>query len=114
VTVDGAELHEDLLLLEVLNIRSIGPNLVLSADANPSDGVFSVVTAGEAHREALVEYLHCRMSRDDCRLSLPTVQARRIEIEGWDLMHVDDDVRRPPSTAAVTIDIEPGAVQLLV
>jgi diacylglycerol kinase family enzyme len=114
VTVDGAELHEDLLLLEVLNIRSVGPNLVLSPDANPSDGVFSVVAAGEGHRQSLVEYLRCRIKGEEGSLALPTRQARRIEIQGWDLMHVDDEVRRPPSMAAVTIGIEAGAVRLLI
>jgi diacylglycerol kinase family enzyme len=114
VTIDGAGLDEDLLLLEVLNIRSVGPNLVLSPDADPSDGVFSVVAAGERHREELVAYLHRRRTGEPCSLSLPSRLATRIEIHGWDLMHVDDEVRRPPSMADVTIDIEPGAVLLLV
>ena len=39
------------------NTPAVGSNLLLSADANPSDGFFSVVTAGEEHRDAIREYL---------------------------------------------------------
>ena len=51
LTLDGTRQDGELLVLEVLNIRSVGPNLVLSPDVDCSDGFFSVVTAGEEHRE---------------------------------------------------------------
>ena len=40
IVADGARMTGEFLLVEVLNIRSIGPNLVLSPEANPSDGLF--------------------------------------------------------------------------
>ena len=50
VVADGARTTRKLILVEVLNICSIGPNLVFSADANLSDGVFRVVHAGGTAR----------------------------------------------------------------
>lgn len=112
LTLDGTRLDaEELLIVEVLNIRSIGPNLVFSPEVDSSDGYFSVVTAADEHREALAEYLRQRYEGNDPRLCLPTRRARRVEIDGWDQLHVDDTIRRGSSSAS--IDIEPAAVRVL-
>jgi diacylglycerol kinase (ATP) len=49
IVADGVRSAGEFLLVEILNIRSIGPTLVLSAEANPSNGLFCVVMAGEEH-----------------------------------------------------------------
>ena len=82
----------ELLVFEVLNIRSIGPNLELSVDADHSDGVFSVVTAGEEHRDLHLRYLEDRMAGTDQRLRIPT---------------------RPARTSHMTLSIEAAAEQYL-
>ena len=51
------------LLVEVLNMPSIGPNLVLSNDADPADSWFSVVIATEQHRRVIDKYLELRSSK---------------------------------------------------
>jgi diacylglycerol kinase family enzyme len=114
VSLDGARMEDEFLLLEVLNIRSLGPNLELAADADPSDGWFSVVTAREEHRDELDLYLRHRIERTGGRLSLPTRRARRVEILGWEEMHVDDEVLSGPSIGTVSIRIEAAALQFLV
>ena len=43
VTVDGRDLSGEYILFEVMNIKSIGPNLFLAPDADPGDGLFDVV-----------------------------------------------------------------------
>src|SRR5688572_4946142 len=42
VLLDGLDLSGEFLLLEALNIKSVGPNLCLAADANPSDGLLDL------------------------------------------------------------------------
>jgi diacylglycerol kinase (ATP) len=113
VTVDGEPMERDFILLEVLNIRSVGPNLVLAPDADPSDGWFDVVTAGEEQREAIDEYLRHRIEGREVRLRLPTRRARRIDIQGWEELHLDDLVCAGPGMADVSISIEPAAVQVM-
>jgi diacylglycerol kinase family enzyme len=111
--VDKEQMDGDFLLLEVLNIRSVGPNLVLSPDGDPSDGLFCVVMAGEEHRDRLERYLREKIEGRETRLSLPVKRAREVEIGGWDEMHVDDEVRSGSSIGAVSIRIEAGALQVL-
>ena len=66
------------LLVEVLNIRSIGPNLVFGPDASPSDGYFDVILAQECHREEMLAYLGHRAEGRDTRLALPRHRAREV------------------------------------
>ena len=101
-------------LFEILNTPSVGANLVLAGRADPSDGYFDVVTAGEADRGKIAGYLRALRDRTEATLSLPARRARRAEITGWDRMHVDDEVRRIAETGKVTIEVEPGAIEFLV
>jgi diacylglycerol kinase (ATP) len=111
IVIDGEEQTDDFLLVEVLNIPSIGPNLVLSDEANPTDGLFSVVIATEAHRGVLDEYLAHRISGGERPLSMPPRHARRVEIRGSTEVHVDDQLLDTPSPQTVSMAIEPGALQ---
>jgi diacylglycerol kinase (ATP) len=113
ITVDGIATTGDFLLVEILNMPSIGPNLVLAQDANPSDGFFSVVIATESHRQVLDEYLEHRGAGGDEPLALTSRHARHIEIRGWSDVHVDDQVLHTGATATVSIDVEPAAVVFL-
>jgi diacylglycerol kinase family enzyme len=113
-TVDDRPIDGEFLLIEILNIPSVGANLVLAGHADPSDGYFDVVTAGEAERDAIADYLDSLREGRQALLSLPVRRARRVEIAGWDRMHVDDEVRRIAEAGKVTIEVEPGAVEILV
>jgi diacylglycerol kinase family enzyme len=113
MSVDGTELTVGVLLVEVLNISAVGPNLVLSSDADPSDGLFSVVLASEEHREVLDAYLQQRIEGRECHLSLPAYRARHVEIQGLRDLHVDDRIFHLPSPRTVSIRIEPAALELL-
>jgi diacylglycerol kinase (ATP) len=113
LTLDGIVTTGDFLLVEILNMPSIGPNLVLARDANPSDGFFSVVIATESHRQVLAEYLEHRAAGGEEPLALTPRHARHIEIRGWSDVHVDDQVLHTGATATVTIDIEPAAIDFL-
>jgi diacylglycerol kinase family enzyme len=112
--LDGEETTGDVILAEVLNTRSVGPNIVLSEDADPSDGYFSVVTAGEEHRDELTQYLRDRLEGREHRLSLPARRARHIELHGQGDTHVDDELLRSAIPGALSIHIEPGAVEVLI
>ncbi len=96
------------------NIGSIGPNLVLSADARPSDGQFSLVTAGEEHRDELADYLEDLIDgRRDHRPFLKSQQVRHVTLEGATDIHIDDEALSTSPTGMVSIAVEAGAVELL-
>jgi diacylglycerol kinase family enzyme len=114
LTVDGESISGQFLLAEILNIQSVGPNLVLSADADPSDGYFSVVTATEDQREDVARYLKDLIDGREGSLSLPTIRARDIDIETVEDVHVDDEIVRFPMSATMSVRIEAAAVEFLV
>jgi diacylglycerol kinase family enzyme len=113
IAVDGQEHTGEFLLVEVLNIPSIGPNLVLSDEANPGDGLFSVVIATERHRGLLDEYLTRRIGGSDRPLSMPPLHATRVEIRGSTEVHVDDQLLRTHSPQTVSMTIEPAVLEFL-
>jgi diacylglycerol kinase (ATP) len=111
LTIDGDQLDAELLVFEVLNIRSIGPNLELCVAADHSDGVFSVVTAGEEHRDLLVRYLDDRIAGTEHQLRIPTRTAHTVEVRSASQVHVDDQLEPGPSSSPMTLRIEVAAVQ---
>lgn len=111
IDVDGVRTTGDFLLVEVLNIRSIGPNLVLAPEADPSDGVFSVVMAGEEHREELVRYLESRLEDREHAPSLFSKSGQHITLQGATDVHVDDRIL--PSSGTLSIHVEAGALDIL-
>ena len=89
IEVDDVDVSGEFLFIEAMNIVSIGPQLRLAPDADPADGHFDVVLAGERERAALMEYLDLGEPVEAPRL--PTHRARRVVVvcEPAEL-HVDD------------------------
>jgi diacylglycerol kinase (ATP) len=113
LVVDGKPIADEFLLVEVLNIRSIGPNLVLGPDASPCDGYFDVVTAQECHREELLAYLERRAEGHAARLALPRYRARRVVIGDCGELHIDDERIDTCQMPSISIRIEPAAITVL-
>jgi diacylglycerol kinase family enzyme len=113
IRVDGDEMAGDFILAEVLNTRSVGPNLVLNDDADPFDGYFCVVTAEDKHRNELQRYIDDRIKGRESSLSLPARRARHVEIHGRGDTHVDDELVRSAIPGAISIHLEAAAVEFL-
>lgn len=114
VAVDDLPVEGEFLLVEVLNIPSVGANLALAPDADPSDGLLDIVIAEETQRGELADYLDKRIAGGEPRLSLPTRRGRRVEVRGWEQMHVDDEVRKVSQKGAVTIEARPRAIEFMI
>jgi diacylglycerol kinase (ATP) len=112
--VDGKTISKTLLLVEVLNMRSVGPNLLLAPEADPSDGFFDVITAEASHRDRLMSYLEDRAEGRDANLSLPRSRAREVVIESCAELHIDDERIDICDLGEVSIRVEPAAITVLV
>jgi len=112
ITLDGTSIADDYLLVEVLNIPSVGPGVSLSADVNPADGLLSVVVATEAEREQLAAYLKARQNGEPASAGLRSWRASHIELRGLAAFHVDDEVRSAHG-ATVTIGITPASLAVM-
>jgi diacylglycerol kinase (ATP) len=94
VEVDGVDLSGDYIAVEVTNIREIGPNFPLAADADPGDGLLDVVLVGAEHREALAGYFEDRLAGVEPRPQrLSSRRGKRVSLRppAETSLHVDDE-----------------------
>ena len=110
--IDDEEVAGDYLLVEVLNIASVGPRLRLSAETTPADGFLSVVIAGAADRDAIRMHLNESSDEPDSHAWLKSWRASRVEVRGWHEYHVDDEVCTSP-TGKLAIAIRPSSLPVL-
>ena len=112
ISIDGEAIDGDYLLVEVLNIASVGPRLRLSAETAPADGMLSLVIAVADDRDAIRAHLRRSWEDDDSHAWLKSWRGTRIEVAGWREYHVDDDVRTSKS-GELTLGIRPSALAVL-
>ncbi|HJU41156.1 MAG TPA: diacylglycerol kinase family protein [Vicinamibacterales bacterium] len=110
--IDDEEVEGDYLLVEVLNIASVGPRLRLSAETTPADGFLSVVIASAADRDAIRAHLNQSSEQHDSHAWLKSWRATRVEVAGWHEYHVDDEVRSS-TTGKLAIAIRPSSLPVL-
>lgn len=110
--IEGTSIDEESLLIEILNIPSVGPRIRLSDEANPADGLLSVVVAGPSDRELISQHLRGGWDDDRRHAQLKTWRATHVEVGGWHDYHVDDEVR-VANGETVSIQILPGALPVL-
>ncbi|HEX5579046.1 MAG TPA: diacylglycerol kinase family protein [Candidatus Limnocylindria bacterium] len=119
VAVDGARHDGDYVAVEVMNIRFVGPNLPLAADADPHDGLFDVVLVGADERQALQAYVRDRVALAAAELPrLRVVTGRNVTLEAPARvsLHLDDAAwpADPPRDAStVSVSLRPGALRVL-
>jgi diacylglycerol kinase family enzyme len=112
--LDGAPLSGEFLLVEILNMKSIGPNFVVSEATDAFDGAFTVVLAREEDRDELEAYWQARMAGESTTLNLETRIAESVVLnEGTDL-HVDDALFAWPEAGSVELRVEPAVLHVLI
>jgi diacylglycerol kinase family enzyme len=119
IEADGADRSGEYLLCEVMNIRSVGPNLVLAPDADSGDGLLDLVLARPGDRHQLQAYLAARIAGREASLDLEVERVQRVRIvAGGQEVQVDDETELPsrnPGAVGASLDIgvEPGALEVL-
>ena len=115
VLADGEDLSGKYLQVEVMNIRSIGPRMVLAPDADPGDGELDLLLLRDSDRRALSEYL---AAVADGAAAAPRFETRRVRQVSvvWDPAdgHLDDepwpetgsDVPGPATGSPLTVHLE--------
>ena len=112
IVIDGTSIEGDYLLVEVLNMPSVGPNIRLTSEVNPADGLLSLVIAAESDRPALASYLRARANGEPDSAALKSWRGSKISITGLVDYHVDDQLRTADGRK-VTIGIKPGYLPVL-
>jgi diacylglycerol kinase (ATP) len=113
--VDGTDYSDKLLLVEVMNTCSLGPNLHLAPNADPGDGYLNVAVIAESQRADFSQYLLDRMNGHTVPFSYQTYKAQKVTME-WEgkLAHADDELIKVKKSAEVEIEIRAGVLEFLV
>ncbi len=102
------------LLVEVMNSRSIGPNLVLAPDAKTDDAIFDVVILKEDQRDAFTAYVKDLIADKEPVFPIKTIQARELIISNESkFMHIDDELIIPMKNP-LTIEIRENLLEFIV
>jgi len=114
VTVDGTRIEDEVVLIEILNIRQVGPRLRLAPNADPGDDLLDVAYVAAAHRDALLEWLDALIhdDLDETVVGPPpvaTIPGRKITIawNGMDL-RIDDKFPMMPGQTSTPSDAKKG------
>ncbi len=123
--LDGTQLSGKYLLLQAMNINSIGPSLELAPGAEPGDGFLDVVIVREEERHDLRRHLAGNSGKKD-RAIFNVHRARKMQLRcAAGEIHFDDEVwpklKEQPRAGKprvqdfkIEIDVLPGALSVLV
>lgn len=90
---DDEVLEGRCILLEVMNIPSIGPNLLLAPNASMNDGLLDVVLVEEDQREEFAAYIKKLIKGKTSSFPLKTFKTKAISIDyKGTYMHIDDEL----------------------
>jgi diacylglycerol kinase family enzyme len=104
------------LMVEIMNIQSLGPNLNLAPLADPADGELDVILIASSQREELSNYIERRLRYGkDEPFFYKAHRAKKIKIT-WSghLMHIDDELIKADRSEALNIDVVQGVLEFLV
>ncbi len=112
--IDGKDHSGSYILAEVMNAKSIGPNLELAADNDPADGVFEVVVIRGDEKEKFSAYLQQRINGEDLPYTYHTIRGKDISIS-WQgtHIHVDDAIVKLEEGETVEIKMRPGLLNFM-
>ncbi|UPK71748.1 diacylglycerol/lipid kinase family protein [Chitinophaga filiformis] len=114
--VDGVDHSGKYLMVEVMNIRSIGPGLNLNGNADVGDGELEVVLLGEDKRKAFSAYIKDRISSAAHKdYDLPVIKGKSIRM-GWEdeHAHIDDELVKVGKAKSYIVSILKRELEFLV
>jgi diacylglycerol kinase (ATP) len=118
LVIDDADVSGEYLMVEVMNFGAAGPNLHLSPDAEPGDGLLDVVLIGEPERAELLRRLPGADDLASAFRTLPVHTGKHVSMRcEHGVMHVDDRLCRlgsPETGVDVQMGIEAGVITIVV
>lgn len=115
ISIDGMEHTGNYIMVEVMNISSIGPNLGLSPNSDPGDGQFEVVLIPESQREEFASYISHKIGGVDKTFIPLIVKGSDIRIDTQvETLHIDDELIEVKKTGEVTIKPDRAMLEFLV
>ena len=119
--LDDLEVTGEFVMVEAMNIRSIGPNLELAPEADPTDGTLEVVLVPDDEKGKLSDYLAGRIAGKKDHPRLPCHRVKHLRIECDEMrVHIDDEVwpehgQHPPfGPMIIDVTMHPENLEILI
>jgi diacylglycerol kinase family enzyme len=113
--IDGVDHSGSYLLAEIMNIRSIGPNLTLAPDADPGDGCLEAVLVPESHREQLANYVKNKLNKVENPFVFNSIKAKTIRMQcDANHVHIDDQLLEMTDDVETKIELVEGLLRFFV
>lgn len=115
LVIDGTDHSGKFLLVEIMNMPSIGPNLGINPVGDPGDGELEIIVIPENHRERLIKYVTDKMQGADATFSFSTLKGKDISVT-WEgkHAHVDDEIIKAEKRFNVTIDVNKSVLEFII
>lgn len=118
IYADDKEITGKFLLVELMNIKFIGPNFEIAPEADVSDGYFDLVLVREDSRTLLLEYIKALVDKKRPSHDLSSfvekykVKKLKMSWRGKDV-HVDDEPLPEYSGEKFEAEVEPDALRFV-
>jgi diacylglycerol kinase (ATP) len=119
INLDDEDLSGRYILLEAMNIQSVGPLLTLAARAETCDGQLDFVAVRESDRAVFVDYLKARRGGEQIDFPLPARRFLHLRLV-WEqsTLHFDDKLwpwenEQPAVRSEIEITVAPSALEIL-
>lgn len=113
IKIDGMKIKGKFLLVELINIRYIGPNFQLAPTADPGDGFLDLVLIPEQRRQELVNHLQDvlggKKQKTPLRNFVQKFRVQKAEMK-WNgkKVHVDDDLLEDYTGNNIKVGLDNG------
>ena len=110
--INGQDHSGRYLLAEIMNIRSIGPNLMLAPNADPGDGHLEVVLVPESQRVEFAKYVENRLNGIENTFVFNSIKANSIRMHCENThIHIDDELIMIDDQLEINIEIFEGLLK---
>ncbi len=113
--IDGVDHSGKYLLAEIMNIKSVGPNLELAPGADPGDGRFEVILVTEEQKEQFASYVMNKLKGVEDDFVPNSIQGSSIRLQADNThIHIDDELIWIDDPAVIRIDVYEGLLKIFV
>ena len=117
ISIDSEKMSGRYILVEAMNLRTVGPVLKLAPEARTDDGWFDLVAVPPSKRAVLSAYFDARLAASESPWPVKPRRFRHLRIS-WDgaPLHFDDKLwplENAPSSAEIQIMVQPSALEVL-
>jgi diacylglycerol kinase family enzyme len=110
--INGQDHSGRYLLAEIMNIRSIGPNLMLAPDADPGDGELEVVLVAESQRVEFAKYVENKLNGMENPFVFNSIKAKSIRMHCRNThIHIDDELIMIDDQLEINIEVFEGLLK---